>query len=185
MTSGTYPRKLEMFLDKYEYPEQLAWRIPGTAEPGGLLSMGSHRVGHDWSDVAAKQLRTYTCTHTHTHTIQFNLGLPLQIMYAHKAYNKMTSPLHNKSRLSKQMNSLPHAKGEKEKDHRPHGFEIPQIQMSLWLKVGGGWPLPSEWPLTIFCSKSELDLSWIQCNVSSFPQQSKTKHLLLLHDFGY
>ena len=31
----------------------LAWRIPGTAEPGGLLSMGSHRVGHNWSDLAA------------------------------------------------------------------------------------------------------------------------------------
>ena len=31
----------------------LAWRIPGTGEPGGLPSMGSHRVGHDWSDVAA------------------------------------------------------------------------------------------------------------------------------------
>ena len=31
----------------------LAWRIPGTREPGGLLSMGSHRVGHDWSDLAA------------------------------------------------------------------------------------------------------------------------------------
>ena len=31
----------------------LAWRIPGTAEPGGLLSMGSHRVGYDWSDLAA------------------------------------------------------------------------------------------------------------------------------------
>ena len=30
----------------------LAWRIPGTAGPGGLLSMGSHRVGHDWSDLA-------------------------------------------------------------------------------------------------------------------------------------
>ena len=25
----------------------LAWRIPGTGEPGGVLSMGSHRVGHD------------------------------------------------------------------------------------------------------------------------------------------
>ena len=25
----------------------LAWRIPGTAEPGGLPAMGSHRVGHD------------------------------------------------------------------------------------------------------------------------------------------
>ena len=31
----------------------LAWRIPGTGEPGGLLSMGSHKVGHDWSDLAA------------------------------------------------------------------------------------------------------------------------------------
>ena len=31
----------------------LAWRIPGTGEPGGLLSMGSHRVRHNWSDLAA------------------------------------------------------------------------------------------------------------------------------------
>ena len=31
----------------------LAWRIPGTGEPGGLPSMGSHRVGHNWSDTAA------------------------------------------------------------------------------------------------------------------------------------
>ena len=30
----------------------LVWRIPGTGEPGGLPSMGSHRVGHDWSDLA-------------------------------------------------------------------------------------------------------------------------------------
>ena len=30
----------------------LAWRIPGTGEPGGLPSMGSYRVGHDWSDLA-------------------------------------------------------------------------------------------------------------------------------------
>ena len=30
----------------------LAWRIPGTEEPGGLPSMGLHRVGHDWSDLA-------------------------------------------------------------------------------------------------------------------------------------
>ena len=32
----------------------LAWRIPGTGEPGGLPSMGSHRVGHDWRDLAAE-----------------------------------------------------------------------------------------------------------------------------------
>ena len=31
----------------------LAWRIPGTGEPGGLPSMGSHRVGHDCSALAA------------------------------------------------------------------------------------------------------------------------------------
>ena len=31
----------------------LAWRIPGTGEPGELPSMGSHRVGHDSSDLAA------------------------------------------------------------------------------------------------------------------------------------
>ena len=30
----------------------LAWRIPGTGEPGRLPAMGSHRVGHDWSDLA-------------------------------------------------------------------------------------------------------------------------------------
>ena len=31
----------------------LAWRIPGMGKPGGLPSMGSHRVGHDWSNLAA------------------------------------------------------------------------------------------------------------------------------------
>ena len=36
----------------------LAWRIPWTEEPGGLPSMGSHRVGHDWSDLAAAAAAT-------------------------------------------------------------------------------------------------------------------------------
>ena len=31
----------------------IAWRIPGMGEPGRLPSMESHRVGHDWSDLAA------------------------------------------------------------------------------------------------------------------------------------
>ena len=38
---------------KYTHSSVLAWRIPGTGEPGGLPSVGSHRVGHDWSDLAA------------------------------------------------------------------------------------------------------------------------------------
>ena len=39
----------------------LAWRIPGTEEPGGLPSMGSHRVRHDWSDLAAAAVFHYMC----------------------------------------------------------------------------------------------------------------------------
>ena len=39
----------------------LAWRIPGTGESGGLSSMGSHRVGHDWSDLAAAAAAMVTC----------------------------------------------------------------------------------------------------------------------------
>ena len=31
----------------------IAWRIPGTGKPGGLPSMGSHRVEHNWSNLAA------------------------------------------------------------------------------------------------------------------------------------
>ena len=37
----------------------LAWRIPGMGEPGGLPSMGLHRVGHDWSDLAAAWISIY------------------------------------------------------------------------------------------------------------------------------
>ena len=48
----------------------LAWRIPGMAEPGGLPSVGSHRVGHKWSDLAAaaavyiseKAMAPHSCT---------------------------------------------------------------------------------------------------------------------------
>ena len=40
---------LEKYLEKgmATHSSVLAWRIPGTGEPGGLPSMGSHRVGHD------------------------------------------------------------------------------------------------------------------------------------------
>ena len=45
---------LEILSEKAMAPHSstLAWRIPGTEKPSGLLSMGSHRVGHDWSDLA-------------------------------------------------------------------------------------------------------------------------------------
>ena len=37
----------------------LAWRSPGTGEPGGLPSVGLHRVGHDWRDAAAAAAVVY------------------------------------------------------------------------------------------------------------------------------
>ena len=40
-------------LEMATHSSVLAWRIPGTREPGGLLSLGSHRVGHNWNDLAA------------------------------------------------------------------------------------------------------------------------------------
>ena len=42
----------------------LAWRIPGTVEPGGLPSMGSHRVRHDWSDLAAAAAAAAAAEHS-------------------------------------------------------------------------------------------------------------------------
>ena len=36
-----------------------AWRVPGTGEPAGLPSMGSHRVGHNWSELAAAATAAY------------------------------------------------------------------------------------------------------------------------------
>ena len=53
----------------------LAWRIPGTGEPGGLPSMGSHRVGHDCSDLAAAAalaLLLPTTQNTHTHSLSLS-----------------------------------------------------------------------------------------------------------------
>ena len=53
----------------------LAWRIPGTGEPVGLPSLGSHRVGHDWSDLAAAAAGA-VC---HYSTLQNNTILLLKV----------------------------------------------------------------------------------------------------------
>ena len=58
-------------LEKETHSSVLAWRIPGMGEPGGLPSMGSHRVGHDWSGLAAAAAVHLTlfspfCLHIHS-----------------------------------------------------------------------------------------------------------------------
>ena len=51
----------------------LAWRIPGTVEPDGLPSTGSHRVGHDRSNLAAAAALFHNeKTHTQGNRVTFS-----------------------------------------------------------------------------------------------------------------
>ena len=59
----------------------LAWRIPGTEEPGGLLSMGSHRVWHDWSDLGAAAGNIVYILRLKYDSLQFINHSPLGIFY--------------------------------------------------------------------------------------------------------
>ena len=54
LSNFTFPFHFDALEKEMEtHSSVLAWRIPGTGEPGGLPSMGSHRVRHDWNDLAA------------------------------------------------------------------------------------------------------------------------------------
>ena len=64
----------------------LAWRIPGMGEPGELPSMGSHRVGHDWCDLAAAAALFY-CP---TPNIYMKLISPLELW---RIANNSSGPL--------------------------------------------------------------------------------------------
>ena len=52
----------------------LAWRILEMGEPGGLPSMGSHRVGHDWNDLAANSV-SYNSKFLSAMILQVDLGV--------------------------------------------------------------------------------------------------------------
>ena len=54
----------------------LAWRIPGMGEPGGLPSMGLHRVGHNWSDLAAAAAAATAAALSHYWRAQTVKSLP-------------------------------------------------------------------------------------------------------------
>ena len=57
----------------------LAWRIPGTREPGGLPSVGSYRVGHDWSDLVVVVVITVVSNSLtpRTAALQASLSFPI------------------------------------------------------------------------------------------------------------
>ena len=63
----TYFSKMELTIslekEMATHSSVLAWRVPGTGEPSGLPSMGSHRVGHDWSDLAVATISLHRMVH--------------------------------------------------------------------------------------------------------------------------
>ena len=74
----------------------LAWRIPGTEEPGGLLSMGLHRVGQDWSDlavVAAAAVVNPLCNLNSTPVGAGTMYNPLTLLVMNHGCNLIVSPL--------------------------------------------------------------------------------------------
>ena len=82
----------------------LAWRILGTGEPGGLPSMGSHRVGHDWGNSAAAAAATWPANDHHNKssyywssykdvTLLLTVLLTLYISYPWLFYNWKLAPL--------------------------------------------------------------------------------------------
>ena len=97
MSFTTYISNLYLFIDEFTFTchfhalekdmathsSVLAWRIPGTGEPGGLMSMGSHRVGHDWSNLAAVAAAVFHCKDIHECNL-FTLGLPWVIVAVHR-----------------------------------------------------------------------------------------------------
>ena len=71
----------------------LAWRLPGPGEPGGLPSVGSHRVGHDWSDLAAvAYISTFTELGNH-HYDQFRTFSSVLPKKSHTLYLSLRSSL--------------------------------------------------------------------------------------------
>ena len=79
------PTRLSNFTFTFHFPalekemathsSVLAWRIPGMGEPGGLQSMGSHRVRHDWSDLAAAAAALIYIRCVHAASLQLRLTL--------------------------------------------------------------------------------------------------------------
>ena len=75
------------------YSSVLAWRIPETGERDGLPSMGSDRVGHDWSDLAAAARRVTSfpfsniCFHVTHHLLATSVPHVLRFLYMAPVHN--------------------------------------------------------------------------------------------------
>ena len=121
----------------------LAWRIPGTGKPGGLPSMGSHRVGHDWSDLAAATLRKF---------INCFINFLLCVKFEHAIHN------HHYAAAAKSLQSCPTLCDPR--DGSPPGFPVPGILQASTL----------EWVAISFSRGSSQFRNWthVSCLASGF-----------------
>ena len=71
----------------------LAWRIPGTGEPGGLPSMGSHRVRHDCSDLAAAAEAAAACFKNELQNVIFRATFTLLYFFICEIITKVNTGL--------------------------------------------------------------------------------------------
>ena len=82
---GAKPLESEFSMGLISFPHSsvLAWRIPGTGEPGGLPSMGSHRIRYDWSDLAAAVALTlgFIDINLFIHTTTLRSVCPLSLIF--------------------------------------------------------------------------------------------------------
>ena len=70
----------------------LAWRIPGTGEPGGLPSLGLHRVGHDRSNSAAAAEASFSLDYKHCLLIHVQILETLTRRAKHPQHNRPNVP---------------------------------------------------------------------------------------------
>ena len=119
----------------------LAWRFPGMREPDGLPSLGSHRVGHDWSNLAAAAaprphlfivkpiLKLCVCLSL------FTLYVPTSPAHAFHQLKLLCSTLKWRVSHSVMPDSL-----------QPHGLQPTQAPLSMGFSRQGYWsglPFPT------------------------------------------
>ena len=75
----------------------LAWSIPGTGDPGGLPSMGLHRVGHDWRDLAASAASVY---------LRLLMFLPAILIPAFTSFSPAFLVMYSRYKLYKQGDNI-------------------------------------------------------------------------------
>ena len=140
----------------------LAWRIPGMGEPGGLPSMGSHRVGYDWSNLAAAaqflesygrafisgSLHHYSCSN------HIQCSKPYSDSTRHKILLRNLPELHSESKLSWEQGERTQCSSCSSKAWKSMARReitggrcdrrVPVLGTRIWLPFTSHW-LPGRW----------------------------------------